>query len=314
MKKVVMDEETRRQGRAGMEALRRLRKETNWADWMKVGTALVAGRAWAMNAAGTNRPEGRGYNTGLGEWLKHFHLDTIDGTTRAKLFQVMENRAAIETWRATLTLGERLKANHPATVLAKWKAATVVAVVREPGPSHRDIIAGLKEEIAQQAEHIKELEAARKDEVTSPQSDADALDKAVVKAIIGINSYARDDDERTRALAKIMVGARFPIGVDALVDVSKMSGWPNADALEGAVQEAIKDINAHAASRKECSLAVARVFVGANASRDDIHDRLHDLAPESFGKGFTIEFPGLFGGSRRPSRRRASRKPTVAAD
>jgi hypothetical protein len=42
-----------------------------------------------------------------------------------------DNLPSIETWRATLTLPERLKLNHPNAVLRRWKAT----LEPEPRPS-----------------------------------------------------------------------------------------------------------------------------------------------------------------------------------
>lgn len=32
-----------------------------WGEWMTIGEGLLEGRRWAMQMAGTNKPEGKGY-------------------------------------------------------------------------------------------------------------------------------------------------------------------------------------------------------------------------------------------------------------
>jgi hypothetical protein len=112
-----------RVSRQGTEAWKRLKKEKNWNDWIKVGDALLVGRDLAMHQAETNQPQGSAYNIAFGRWLKQYRLDDMDKGDRARLFNVMAELPQIEEWRRTLALGERLKLNHPNAVLRKFKAA-----------------------------------------------------------------------------------------------------------------------------------------------------------------------------------------------
>jgi hypothetical protein len=108
-----------------------------------------------MNAAQTNRPEGRAYTETFSEWLRLYKLDTIDKSARHKIFYVMAHRPAIETWRAThLTQLQRLELNHPVTVLRKWQKETKAT---KPKPLRPNYV-GENEALAEQ---IRELEAAR---------------------------------------------------------------------------------------------------------------------------------------------------------
>src|SRR5262245_24358162 len=129
-----MEDSTERISHAGMLAWGRIKKAKArmWGEWMTVGEALLVGRGWAMRKAGTgNRPEGRGYVTAYAEWLKRFKLDDMDKSDRAKLLQLMEERAAVEEWRATLTQNERDNLNNPTVAWRKWNAATRV---KKPKP------------------------------------------------------------------------------------------------------------------------------------------------------------------------------------
>jgi hypothetical protein len=115
-------------GRAMQSAWVRIKKAQTrmWSDWTIVGEGLLAGRHWAMRTADANKPEGKGYVTAYSEWLKRYKVDDIDKSDRAKLLELMEERLAVEEWRATLTDHERRSLNHPTTVWRKWKAATRV--------------------------------------------------------------------------------------------------------------------------------------------------------------------------------------------
>lgn len=116
------EEDSDRVSRQTTEAWRRLKKDRNWGDWIKVGEGLRLWRDEAMRAAGTNRPEGKGYNQAFGDRLTKYKLDDMDKGDRSRLFAVMDNLPAIEAWRQGLPLKDRLKLNHPSTVLRNWRA------------------------------------------------------------------------------------------------------------------------------------------------------------------------------------------------
>jgi len=101
-----------------------------WSDWMAVGEGLQEGQRWAMNKAGTNSPDGPGYRAAINEWLIRYGLVDMDKSDRSKLLQLMENRAAVEEWRATLTDYERRNLNNPTLVYRKWSAANRVRARR----------------------------------------------------------------------------------------------------------------------------------------------------------------------------------------
>src|SRR5262245_32962560 len=119
--------------RAMEQAWRRIKRAESrlWGEWMIVGEGLLAGRAWAMQVSGSQQPRGRAYNTAYSEWLNRYRgIRDMDQSVRARLLKVMEERPAIEEWRATLTEPERRRLNHPTTVWQKWNART-----REHRPS-----------------------------------------------------------------------------------------------------------------------------------------------------------------------------------
>jgi hypothetical protein len=93
---------------------------------------LSEGRRWAMRQADVNAPEGKGYVIAFAEWLKRYKVDDMDKSDRAKLLQLMEERPAVEEWRASLTTHERLNLNNPTIVWRKWTADTRVKKPRKP--------------------------------------------------------------------------------------------------------------------------------------------------------------------------------------
>ncbi|MGB6286779.1 MAG: hypothetical protein WBG18_20575 [Xanthobacteraceae bacterium] len=121
--------------RQGQEAWERLRSHSTWEDWKKVGAALVIGRAEAMRDGHVNKPKGRSYNAAINAFLKKFGFDGLDSGDRSRLLNVMDHLNAIEGWLGKLPPKERLRLNHPASVLRRWKAAT--AEPKEQKVSHQ---------------------------------------------------------------------------------------------------------------------------------------------------------------------------------
>jgi len=163
-------DELDRIGRQGKAAWQRLKKDKNFEDWRTAGQAVVTARQWAMNEAGTNQPIGSRYNALMADWLARYGLDDMDKGARSRLVEMMDNIGAIEEWRKTLTLTERLSLNHPNSVVRKWKAATTIKETdpAEPKETVRtelakalERIAELEAENAQLKAHVEELEAAR---------------------------------------------------------------------------------------------------------------------------------------------------------
>jgi hypothetical protein len=119
----------------GAEAWLRLKQSNDWDDWRRVGAALQTGRGAAMHEVGADRPAGSRYNAAFGAWLRRYKLDDIDKSTRARLLTVMANLPTIEAYRAGLEPDERLKLNHPNSVLRRFKAAQPKA---RPDKTHRE--------------------------------------------------------------------------------------------------------------------------------------------------------------------------------
>jgi hypothetical protein len=118
--------------RQGQEAWSRLRNNSTWEDWKKVGAAHVVGRTTAMRDGHINTPKGRSYNAAFSAWQKKFGFQDLDKGDRSRLFDVMDHLKEIDDWSRKLPESERLRLNHPSSVWRRWKAAT-----REPDSEPR---------------------------------------------------------------------------------------------------------------------------------------------------------------------------------
>jgi hypothetical protein len=108
----------------GREAWERLKSGKVWEDWMLTGTALTIGRDECLAATHSNDIGDKRYRNAFSDWLEENGFGDMDKGERKHLFDCMEHRAEIETWRATLTMNVRLSLNHPRSVIRKWKVST----------------------------------------------------------------------------------------------------------------------------------------------------------------------------------------------
>jgi hypothetical protein len=170
----------RGQIKCGQEASARLSADRTWADWSQVGEALQIGRMGSMRAANRNSPRGRAYNEHFGRWLKHYEFDGIDKADRARLFECMDHLAAINEWRTRLSIAERLRFNHPATVLRHWKARERAAKSTKP---KRASLSDLQKSIAELSEENERLKcpAERGGEPPIHQDDPDEIAHELLK-------------------------------------------------------------------------------------------------------------------------------------
>ena len=121
-----MNETTLHAVEIGRQAWKRIKEDSAYNDWMAVGEALDIGRTECMRLAYTNEARGRAYNETFSKWLTENGFADIDKGTRSRLDEIMRNRPAIETWRATLASNERQRINHPSSIWRKWQASRAV--------------------------------------------------------------------------------------------------------------------------------------------------------------------------------------------
>ena len=185
-------ENMERIGHAMMLAWGRIKKAENrmWGEWMTIGEGLMEGRRWAMQQAGTNLPQGRGYVVAYAEWLKRYKVDDMDKSDRAKLLQLMEERPAIEGWRAGLPASERRNLNNPTIAWRKWTADTKV---KKPKPRSAGVSAteqGRARAVIEELQaRTEELEQER-DQLSDGVEDMESLLQRFVRLL---QSEPRDE-------------------------------------------------------------------------------------------------------------------------
>jgi hypothetical protein len=163
--------------RQGQEAWSRLRANSTWTDWIAVGAAHVIGRAAAMRDAYTNTAKGRAYNVTFSAWQKKFGFEALDKGDRSRLFEVMDHVKEIDDWLQKLPDKERLRLNHPNSVLRRWKAAT--AAPKAGGEPKMSPMQKIKDELVKAIEerdrYKREIERGGGDLWTANDSNKDIM-------------------------------------------------------------------------------------------------------------------------------------------
>jgi hypothetical protein len=97
-------------GRAAWQRLCR-HERTSWNDRLAMGRVLAIGRAATMKIASTNRAVGTKDNRRWGNGLRENGLADVAAQERYRAMLVLENLAAIETWRDGLDEARRRPAS-----------------------------------------------------------------------------------------------------------------------------------------------------------------------------------------------------------
>jgi hypothetical protein len=139
----------------GREAWRDLRNDETWEKWVAIGRAIEIGRTETMRLLHTNQPKGRAWSETFGNWLQENDFDKIDKGVRSRLQTCLDNLTAIEAWRQTLGLTQRLQLNHPNAVYRRWQSAK--AAPKGPGDNAKP---GLRGEVIRLQ---SELDAAQRE-------------------------------------------------------------------------------------------------------------------------------------------------------
>jgi hypothetical protein len=153
----------------GRQAWKRIKEDSTYNDWMAVGEALDIGRNECMRLVHTNDPRGRAYNEAFSQWLADNGFADIDKGTRSRFADIMENRPAIEAWRARMASNERQRTNHPNSIWRKWQADRKTPAGK--GEKSSTTTDRLKNENAQLQEEIARMRA-NGGEAVSPKDTA----------------------------------------------------------------------------------------------------------------------------------------------
>ena len=122
---MVADHEARAES-AAVVAWDNLKKGASWEDWRAIARRLSDGRVASMAKAGTNQPVGKTYNKAFSDWLDdRTWAREIDKASRNQAIWCADNEAAIEKWRETVGLTQRLMMNHPGTIKRNFERMNV---------------------------------------------------------------------------------------------------------------------------------------------------------------------------------------------
>ncbi|WP_316234230.1 hypothetical protein [Bradyrhizobium sp. SZCCHNR1098] len=142
------------EGKAAWQRLKDQSRAT-FADWVAIGRALQAARRECMARARVNAPFGSSYQKHMRDWLREAGMADLDNHERYNAVLMVEHLGEIEAYRATLSEAERMRCNHPNTVLVHWRRGS--APTAKPGPKpirhvveHKD-----RNARAQRDEHVE---------------------------------------------------------------------------------------------------------------------------------------------------------------
>jgi hypothetical protein len=104
---------------AGREAWAKLGTANSFEAWRSVALAVAIGRQQAMQAAGTNKPQGPKYGAAFNRWLEDNGFRQMPYPVRTACCRLVDNLREIELWRATVPGGERW--HHPQVLVRNWR-------------------------------------------------------------------------------------------------------------------------------------------------------------------------------------------------
>jgi hypothetical protein len=179
-------EDTVARGRAAWQRIKQTQRRL-FDDWLQVGEALVAGRAWSIGkseaeaATATDHRLGRGYNTLFSQWLKDNGFDNdehdrLHDAVRGALFAIMDNLDAVRAWRDTLDDDKQRAWNSPTTVWRHYQEH--LASLKPPEPEAQPAAARSDTAVDTVTQDAKPAPASTKEpqpepDITVPPSDAD---------------------------------------------------------------------------------------------------------------------------------------------
>jgi hypothetical protein len=90
-----------------------------WEEWVEIGWGLSIARREISRRA-NDKTSGKRFNLVMREWLKRMGLDDLDPSARSRLMKIMDQLPEISKWHADLPIAQRIRCNHPDSVLAGY--------------------------------------------------------------------------------------------------------------------------------------------------------------------------------------------------
>ena len=94
----------------------------SFKDWHAIGRAIRIGRRLCTRATHSEKPQGRRYSDAMSAWLVQSGFDEIREPTRCEAVKLVEE-IAISEWRDTQPEHERVRLNHPRSILHAYDLA-----------------------------------------------------------------------------------------------------------------------------------------------------------------------------------------------
>jgi hypothetical protein len=107
--------------KAGREAWQAIGKAGSQANWVAIGSALAIGKAHALRVTGSNAAWGQNYSCEFGQWMKDHGFGAMRPSDRSVAIELVENLAAIESWRQTLSERKRRRLNSAQAIVRRWR-------------------------------------------------------------------------------------------------------------------------------------------------------------------------------------------------
>lgn len=186
--------------RRGKEAYKR--KRQGWADWMVIAEAVEVGQQRAMRAANTNRPFGRAYTKVFGEWMKENPefgdgYEGIGRVARCNLLKCLDHRLAIEEWRESIPVHDRLAWNHPITVWRHFSAAQEAKAPKKAATPRAPIDAR-----SARAEGAASVSAPAPEPARDPDPQPSRVNADAAATILSENERLAEENRKLAAEAK----------------------------------------------------------------------------------------------------------------
>jgi hypothetical protein len=97
------------------------RQRQSYYDWAQVSQALQIAEDECTKMAG--KAQGGAYARLMAAWLRLHDMDDISWAVRSWLREIRKHQTEIDIFRNSMPPEQKMKLNHPRTILQHWKAS-----------------------------------------------------------------------------------------------------------------------------------------------------------------------------------------------